>query len=107
MALKVLVELDIISVNVIGIAKEQGRHDRGLTLEQVFLPNVKDPLILKVTSPILFILQQIRDEAHRFVIKFHRKRMQKRTIKSILDDVPGIGPAKKKALLKHFGSIKK
>ncbi|WP_059359004.1 excinuclease ABC subunit UvrC [Parachlamydia acanthamoebae] len=106
-ALKVLAELDIISVNVIGIAKEQGRHDRGLTLEQVFLPNVKDPLILKVTSPILFILQQIRDEAHRFVIKFHRKRMQKRTIKSILDDVPGIGPAKKKALLKHFGSIKK
>ncbi|MBS4168588.1 excinuclease ABC subunit UvrC [Parachlamydia sp. AcF125] len=107
LALKVLAELDIVSVNVIGIAKEQGRHDRGLTSEQVFLPNVKDPLILKVTSPVLFMVQQIRDEAHRFVIKFHRKRMQKRTIKSALDDVPGIGPTKKRALLKHFGSVKK
>lgn len=106
-ALKVLKDLDIISVEVIGVAKEQGRHDKGLTEEQVFLPNVKDPIILKKTSPILFLLQQIRDEAHRVAITFQRKRVRKNTIKSALDQVPGIGPAKRKILLKQFGSVKK
>ncbi|MEC7839020.1 MAG: excinuclease ABC subunit UvrC [Chlamydiota bacterium] len=105
-ALRVLEELNIITVNVIGVAKEQGRHDRGLTSEQVFLPNVKDPIILRKNSQVLFLLQQIRDEAHRVAITFHRKRRQKKVLKSVLDDIPGIGPNKKKALLKHFGSIK-
>lgn len=106
-ALKVLGDLNIISVDVISVAKEQGRHDKGLTEELVFLPNVKDPVHLKKTSPILFFLQKIRDEAHRVAITFQRKRFRKSTIKSSLDQVRGIGPAKKRALLHHFGSLKK
>ncbi len=106
-ALKVMSELNIISVDVIGVAKEQGRHDKGMTAEQVFLPHIKDPILLKPTSPILFLLQQIRDEAHRFAISFHRKRRSKTSIKTALEGVPGIGPAKRKLLLRHFGSVKK
>jgi excinuclease ABC subunit C len=107
MALRVLQELDIIGIDVIGLAKEQGRHDKGMTEEQVFLPECKDPILLKKNSPILFLLQKIRDEAHRVAITFHRKRRSKKTIHSALDDIPGIGPVKRKALLKHFGSLKK
>lgn len=106
-ALAILRELNIVTVDVIGIAKEQGRHDKGATREQIFLPNLKDPILLRSTSPILFLLQQIRDEAHRVAITFQRKRHSKKTIRSILDDIPGIGPAKRKLLLTHFGSIKK
>ncbi len=106
-ALKVLKELNIISVDLIAVAKEQGRHDKGMTAERVFLPNVKDPILFRKTSPILFLLQQIRDEAHRSAITFHRKRRSKKLIKSVLDDIPGIGAAKRKKLLRHFGSVKK
>jgi excinuclease ABC subunit C len=106
-ALKVLAELDIVTVDVIGLAKEQGRHDKGMSLEQVFRPNIKDPIMLKRNSSILFFLQNVRDEAHRVAITFHRQKREKQLIKSSLDDIEGIGPAKKKALLKHFGSIKK
>lgn len=106
-ALKVMAELDIVSVDMIGLAKEEGRHDKGMTSEQVFLPGIKDPIILKRTSPVLFLLQQIRDEAHRVAIGFHRKRRSKALVKSALDDVDGIGPAKRTALLRHFGSVKK
>lgn len=62
---------------------------------------------MKSTSPILFLLQKIRDEAHRFAITFHRKRRSKAMIKTALVDIPGIGPAKSKLLLRHFGSVKK
>lgn len=106
-ALKVLTELNIITVDVISVAKEQGRHDKGATAEQVFLPNIKDPIMLRSTSPILFLLQQIRDEAHRFAITFHRQRRNKQTLKSALEEIPGIGPVKRKVLLRHFGSVKK
>ena len=106
-ALKVMRELNIISVDVISLAKEEGRHDRGMTAERVFLPNIKDPIHLKRNSPVLFFLQQIRDEAHRFAITFHRKQRSKKLLQSALDTIPGIGPAKKKALLRTFGSVKK
>lgn len=106
-ALKVLEELNIISVDVIGVAKEEGRHDKGMTAEQVFLPKSKDPIILPKTSPILFLLQSIRDEAHRTAISYHRKKRGKSLIKSALDDIPGIGPEKKKKLIRHLGSLKK
>jgi len=105
-ALKVLNDLNIITVDVISVAKEQGRHDKGITAEQVFLPNIKDPILLRTTSPILFLLQQIRDEAHRFAITFHRKRRSKGLIRSSLADLPGIGPVKQKLLLRTFGSVK-
>lgn len=106
-ALKVLKELNIVSIDVIGVAKEEGRHDRGTTAEQIFLPNVKDPLFLPPHSPVLFLLQRIRDEAHRFAITYQKKRRTKATIKSELSRIPGIGPARQKALLRHFGSFKR
>lgn len=105
-ALKVMSELNIINVDVIGVAKEGGRHDKGATEEQVYLPETKDPILLRKTSPILFLLQQIRDEAHRTAIAFQRKRHTKSVIRSTLEEVQGIGPSKRKALLKHFGSVK-
>lgn len=106
-ARRVLADLDISIVDIIGVAKDEGRHDRGVTSEQVFIPNVKDPIIFKQHSRVLFLLQQIRDEAHRSAISFHRKRRSKKTIKSELDKIPGIGIKKRNALLKHFGSVKK
>jgi excinuclease ABC subunit C len=106
-ALKVFEELNVTGLEVIGLAKQQGRHDKGMTEEQIFLPNQKNPVIFKKNSPVLFLLQKIRDEAHRFAITFHRKRRSKQTVRSALDDIPGIGPAKRKALLTHFGSLKK
>ncbi|KAF3362977.1 UvrABC system protein C [Chlamydiales bacterium STE3] len=107
MALKVLRELNIISVDVIGLAKEEGRHDKGATLEQIFLPEVKDPILLPRHSPILFLLQKIRDESHRVAISFLRKRHSKKTVKTALVEIAGIGPEKSKRLLKHFGSLQK
>ncbi len=107
MALKVLADLNIVTVDMIALAKEEGRHDRGMTEEQVFLPGAKDPILLRKNSPILFLLQQIRDEAHRTAISYHRKLRTKKTVKSALEDIPGIGPKKRSLLLKHFGSIKK
>ena len=106
LAIKILEELDIASVDVIGIAKEEGRHDRGLTQEPIYLRNVKDPLLFKPHAPALHLLQKIRDEAHRSAIGFQKKRRSKTLMRSLLDDIPGIGPAKKKALLTHFGSLK-
>lgn len=107
MAIKIFSKLDIIGVDLIGLAKEAGRHDKGMTSEQVFLPNIKDPIFLKKNSPILFLLQRIRDEAHRSAITFHRSKRQKNTLKSSLDEIPGIGEVKKKKLLIHFGSVNK
>ncbi len=81
---------------VIGLAKR---------LEEVFVPNVSDSLTISKSSPSLMLLKQIRDEAHRFAITYNRKVRSKRTIKSELDKIPGIGPAKSRALLKKFGSV--
>ena len=106
-ALKVLDDLEIVSLDVISLAKEDGRHDRGATLEQVFLPHVKDPIKLRQNSPVLFLLQQIRDEAHRTAITFNRNLHLKKNMNSILDEIEGIGPAKRKQLLRHFGSLKR
>lgn len=106
-ALHILRELNVISCDVIGVAKEEGRHDRGMTREQIFLPNVKDPILLPSHSHVLFFLQRIRDEAHRFAITYQKKRRTKTTIRSRLSEIPGIGPVKQKKLLQHFGSIKR
>lgn len=105
-ALRVLKELNIISVDVISLAKEEARHDKGMTAERVFLAEQKEPISLARHSAVLFLLQNIRDEAHRFAISFHRKQRKKQIIKSQLDDVPGIGPKKRRLLLERFGSVK-
>jgi len=84
--------------NVIGLAKR---------LEEVFLPGHKEPLTISKSSPGLILLRNIRDEAHRFAIEYNRKVRSKRTIKSDLDKIKGVGPKRREILLKHFGSVKK
>jgi excinuclease ABC subunit C len=82
---------------VVGLAKR---------LEEVWLPDESDPVILPRTSEALYLLQRVRDEAHRTAIALHRKRRGKRATTSALDGITGLGPAKAKALLKHFGSVR-
>ena len=106
LVLDVFKELDIAWVDAIALTKEEARHDKGLTQEKIYVPYRKDPFLIDPRSPLLFLLQKIRDEAHRQAIEFHRKRRSKRTISSSLDDLPGIGPIKKKRLLQQFGSVK-
>lgn len=97
-------QLNIASVDIISVAKHNSRHDKGLTQEKIYTLHKKEPIIISPTSPLLFLLQNIRDEAHRFAIEFQRKKRGK--ITSALDELEGIGPTKKKALLKHFKSVK-
>ena len=93
-----LADLGITDVAVCGLAKR---------LEEVWLPDDDDPVILSRTSEALYLLQRIRDEAHRFAITYHRQRRSQGMTASALDGVPGLGPARKKALLQHFGSVRK
>ncbi len=93
-----LAALGITDVAVCGLAKR---------LEEVWLADDEDPVILSRTSEGLYLLQRVRDEAHRFAITYHRQRRSKGMTTSALDDVPGLGPARKQALLKHFGSVRK
>jgi len=97
-AADVLAELGITDVALCGLAKR---------LEEVWLPGDPDPVILSRTSEGLYLLQRVRDEAHRFAITYHRQRRSKGMTVSALDGVPGLGPARKAALLKHFGSVRK
>ncbi len=94
----VLAELGVTDVAVCGLAKR---------LEEVWLPAEPDPVILSRTSEGLYLLQRVRDEAHRFAITYHRQRRSKGMTSSELDAVPGLGPARRAALLKHFGSVRK
>ncbi|NUQ97399.1 MAG: excinuclease ABC subunit UvrC [Streptomyces sp.] len=97
-AKKALDELGIDDVAVCGLAKR---------LEEVWLPEDDDPVVLPRTSEGLYLLQRVRDEAHRFAITYQRTKRAKRFRSSPLDDVPGLGDTRKQALLKHFGSLKK
>ena len=97
-ALGVLTELGIQNQQIIGLAKR---------LEEVFFPGISDAQMLQHTSSSLRLMQQVRDEAHRFAITFHRERRRKRTITSELDKIEGVGPQRRKHLLKTFGSIKR
>ena len=76
-------------------------------LEEIWVPGDDEPVILPRNSQALFLLQQIRDEAHRFAITYHRKQRSKRMRSSVLDSVPGLGPQRRTDLVKHFGSVKK
>ncbi len=75
--------------------------------DRVFLPNAKDAIPIRNNSAEMFVLQQLRDEAHRFAISFHRNRHRRLTLRSALSDIPGIGPGRQRQLLRHFGSIKR
>src|ERR1051325_3019205 len=76
-------------------------------LEEVWVPDEEDPVIFSRTSEGLYLLQRLRDEAHRFAITHHRNRRSKSMVESVLDDVPGLGDVRRKTLLRHFGSLKK
>lgn len=103
-ALKILQSLDIASIDVIALAKQKSRHDKGLTEEEVFLPYREKPIMINPKSPILFMLQVIRDESHRAAISFHRKKRAEQIHISVLDNIQGIGPIKKRILLQTFKS---
>jgi excinuclease ABC subunit C len=75
--------------------------------DRIFLPNAKDAIPIRPSSAEMFVLQQLRDEAHRFAIAFHRRRRGQLTLRSVLEEVPGIGEARQKALLRYFGSVRK
>ena len=94
-------------VDVIAVAKESGRHDRGMSLEKIYITSQEDPICLPVRSSLLLFLQRMRDEAHRFAIQFQRSRRQKRQVRSELLKIPGIGPKKCANLLRHFGSVQR
>ncbi|HET6533208.1 MAG TPA: excinuclease ABC subunit UvrC [Actinoplanes sp.] len=94
----VLADLGITDVALCGLAKR---------LEEVWLPGEDFPVILPRTSEALYLLQRVRDEAHRFAITFHRQRRSKRMTASALDNIPGLGETRRKALLRHFGSLKR
>jgi excinuclease ABC subunit C len=82
------------------------RHG-GSKRERLFLPNVKDPILLAPSEPALLLLQRIRDESHRFAIAYHRELRRKTQLRSILDELPGIGPVKRRALLRELGSLER
>ena len=105
-ALNVFENLGIANVDLISLAKEEGCHNKGLRFEKIFIRHKKDPIILPPRSSALFILQRIRDEAHRVAISYHRKRRSKRLFQTELEGIPGIGPKKRQLLLQSFGSVK-
>jgi excinuclease ABC subunit C len=94
-----------LDIPTIGVAKEEGSHTKLTTAEEIYIPGASSPIILPRASQGLYLLQRIRDEAHRFSISYHRKLRSNRAFKSVLDEIPGIGPKRKQALLKHFGSV--
>ncbi len=95
-ALSVLQETGAGSIPIAGLAKEN---------EEIFIPQLTEPIVLPRSSPGLQLLQRARDEAHRFALSYHRRVRRKQTFASALDAVPGIGPKRKRTLLKRFGSI--
>lgn len=96
-ASQALTELDVTDQPMIGLAKR---------LEEVYLPGDPEPQNIPKTSSALKLLQQIRDEAHRFAITYHRKLRRKRSLRSLLDEIDGVGPARRNIILSHFGTLK-
>lgn len=97
-AREVLRELGLGGLPTIGLAKR---------LEEIFLEDRSEPILLPRESPALHLLQQVRDEAHRFALTYHRKLRSQRQSRSVLDQIEGIGPKRKKSLIQHFGSVKR
>ena len=95
-AARALAELGIENITLVGLAKR---------LEEVWLPDNKDPVIFPRHSEALYLLQRVRDEAHRFAITFHRSKRSQVMLESLLDDIPSLGEVRRKALLEHFGSV--
>ena len=94
----VMKRLNIEGIDAIGLAKRQ---------EEIFLPGESDPIVLEPKSDALLLLRRIRDEAHRFAVSYHRKLRTKRSLSSVLDEIAGVGPKRKSALMKRFGSVER
>jgi excinuclease ABC subunit C len=112
MALAAMAEVGIEGVEAVGLAKMRVQAAaRSVEIERseerVFLPGQSNPVILRRNSNALFLLQRVRDEAHRFAITHHRKLRSRQTLSSALDAIPGVGGVRKRALLRAFGSIKR
>ncbi len=106
-ALAVLTELGLEQQPVIGLSKPRTERRAGdrEAVDKIVLPWEPDPVVLRYDDPSLRLLQHLRDEAHDTAVQFHRKTRSKRTLRSALEDLPGVGPARRKALLLHFGSM--
>jgi len=96
-AVEVMDSLELSEIPIVGLAKER---------EEIFQKHSPDPVLLPRNSQSLYLVQRVRDEAHRFAITYHRKVRGKKSLRSQLDEVPGVGPTRKKALLRHYGSVK-
>jgi len=112
-AIEVLREFNLLDqLDVVSLAKQHvlndGREEAVVKSEErVFLPNRKDPIVLPKNSTALFLLVRIRDEAHRFAITYNRELRKRARLRSAIDDIEGIGPVKRRALLRHFGSLRR
>ena len=106
-ALAVLADLGLHDLPAIGLSKPRTEHRRGEreATDKIVLPDARDPIRLPHNSPALNLLQALRDESHRTAVGYHRKVRSRRTLQSRLDDLPGVGEARRKALLAHFGSL--
>jgi excinuclease ABC subunit C len=112
MALAAMADVGVAGVDVVGLAKMRVQAAPRLAAierseERIFLPGQSNPVILKRNSNALFLLKRVRDEAHRFAITHHRKLRSRQTLFSALDRIPGIGGARRRALLRAFGSIRR
>ena len=111
-ALAVMKELGVEDLDVIALAKMKVQSsprssEVERTEDRVFLPGQSNPVLLRQNANALFLLQRVRDEAHRFAITYHKKLRGKQTFYSLLDQIPGIGGMRKRALLRAFGSVKR
>ena len=95
--LAALADAGRLQIPIFALAKER---------EEIFRPERSDPIVLPRSSQGLYLVQRIRDEAHRFAVTYHQNVRSKRAVRSLLDDIPGVGPAKKRALLRKFGSVR-
>jgi excinuclease ABC subunit C len=95
--LAALADAGRLQIPIAALAKER---------EELFVPNRPDPIVLPRTAQGLYLVQRIRDEAHRFAVTYHQKVRSRRAVRSILDDIAGVGPARKRALLRKFGSVR-
>ncbi len=97
-AVAILEELGISTQSIIGLAKRE---------EEVFVPGRSEPIILPRHSEALYLIQRVRDEAHRFAVSYHRRLRTKRMTHTLIDEIPGVGPKRRQALIEHFGSLEK
>jgi excinuclease ABC subunit C len=104
--LQLFADLGVVDVDLVALAKGKAERKKGRTAREcVFIPGRKNPVFLGPGSDELFLLARVRDEAHRFAVAYHRKLRKKSSLRSILEEVPGVGPVLRRRLLTHFGSL--